>query len=175
METTKHKLPENISNFFKKLSKYLNTKILFYGSIQRDDYYPGKSDIDIDIFSENTESTITKLVQFLNIKKSKVKNVVWRLFKGQMVYGYKVGYVNDEMKFQAEFSIYDEKYKAGVLEEHLKKISLPFYASFLLNIIKKLYYDCPILNIEVYKYLKKIIFGYCIGLPEDKFVVLSPK
>ena len=49
METTKHNLPDDVKQFFNGLSNYLNTQLLFYGSVQRSDYFPGKSDIDVDI------------------------------------------------------------------------------------------------------------------------------
>jgi len=75
METTKNKLPDDINAFFSKLSKYLDTKLLFYGSVQRSDYFPGSSDIDVDIFTDNVDSTITKLQHFLNVKKSKFKRL----------------------------------------------------------------------------------------------------
>ena len=49
METTKNQLTPYESNFFNKLKIYLDTPLYFYGSIQRDDYKSGYSDIDIDI------------------------------------------------------------------------------------------------------------------------------
>jgi len=66
METTKNDLPQDIKQFFYKLSDYLDTKLLYYGSVQRSDYVPGKSDIDVDIFTDNPDSLITKLQHFLN-------------------------------------------------------------------------------------------------------------
>ena len=50
METTKNDLPPNTKKFFYNLSEYLDTKLLYYGSVQRSDYVPGKSDIDVIIF-----------------------------------------------------------------------------------------------------------------------------
>ena len=69
MENTKNKLPENVNVFFNKLSDYLDTKLLFYGSVQRGDYFPGSSDIDVDIFTDNVNSTVTKMQHFLYTKK----------------------------------------------------------------------------------------------------------
>ena len=70
MENTKNKLLPYESDFFDKLSNYLETPLYFYGSIQRDDYFPGKSDIDVDIFTENMHSTISKMQNFLNVDKN---------------------------------------------------------------------------------------------------------
>ena len=73
METTKNKLPVFAEHFFKKLGDYLDTKIYYYGSIQRSDYFPDSSDIDVDIFTENENSTITKLQHFLKIDRNVIK------------------------------------------------------------------------------------------------------
>jgi hypothetical protein len=43
METTKNKLPEKEQQFFNELSKYLDTSLYYYGSVQRNDYFPGKA------------------------------------------------------------------------------------------------------------------------------------
>ena len=70
METTKNDLPVNVKKFFYNLSEYLDTKMLYFGSVQRSDYVPGKSDIDIDIFTDNENSIITKMQHFLGSPKS---------------------------------------------------------------------------------------------------------
>ena len=73
METTNNKLPDNVVLFFKELSEYLDTKILYFGSVQRGDYFPGKSDIDVDIFTDNEHSIMTKMQHFMNIDKKNSK------------------------------------------------------------------------------------------------------
>jgi len=174
METTKHKLPENVKTFFNDLSKYLDTKLLFYGSIQRQDYFPGSSDIDVDIFTDNPGSTVSRMQHFLHVKKSSFKKIIWRLsHNGEMVYGHKIMYKNPDLNLSAEFSIYDNKYKKGVLEQHLKKTVIPFYATILLFIIKKLYYDIHLLPAASYRYLKMKILSTGIGLPDEQFLVLN--
>jgi Nucleotidyltransferase domain len=173
METTRNKLPKNVRRFFDELKSYINNKLYFYGSIQRADYFHGSSDIDIDIFTNNTESTITKLCHFLKVNKKKVKNVYWKLnVNGKMVYGYKLSYHDDNENIQAEFSIYDNKYKSGVLAEHNKKLDLPFYLTFFLIILKVLYYNIGIINSSWYRYLKNKSMNVLMGFPDDKFVSL---
>jgi hypothetical protein len=174
METTKNKMPENVKIFFNDLSKYLGTKLLFYGSIQRNDYFPGSSDIDVDVFTDNIGSTITRMQHFLHVKKSSFKKIIWRLsHNGEMVYGRKIMYKNPDLNISVEFSIYDNKNKKGVLEQHLKKTVIPFYATILLFIIKKLYYDLHIISPASYRYLKMKILSICIGLPDEQFLVLN--
>lgn len=176
METTNNKLPDNVVLFFKELSEYLDTKILYFGSVQRGDYFPGKSDIDVDIFTDNEHSIMTKMQHFLNIDKKKFKNFVWRLnHNNTIAHGHKVMYKNEEQNFNAEFSIYNEKYKQVILKEHLAKTILPFYATWMLIILKFFHYTIPLLDYKTFSYLKKKILTLGIGLPDDQFIVLDSK
>ena len=173
METTKQQLPESAKLFFDDLSRILETKILFFGSIQRDDYYPGDSDIDVDLFVENTYSTMSILQTYLHIPKEKFKKFVWKLYNGRVAYGYKVMYKQPEINFAVEFSIYDEKFKEDVLYEHKLKMKLPFYVSWLLMIWKFMFYKLKCVDKETFKIWKKRMLSTFIGLPEDIFVVLD--
>ena len=49
MEQINNSLPNDVNVFFKELSDYIDTPLYFYGSVQRNDYFPGNSDIDVDI------------------------------------------------------------------------------------------------------------------------------
>jgi hypothetical protein len=176
METTKNQLSPYITNFFNRLSRYLDKKLLFFGSVQRSDYFPGKSDIDVDVFTDNVSSTISKMQHFLKVPKEDFKKFVWRLnVNNKLAHGYKIMYKEPENDFMAEFSIYDEKYKEGVLEEHNKKSVLPIYASILLYILKFLYYQLHFISDKLYTFTKKKILSLMIGLPDDQFVVLDMK
>jgi len=176
METTKNKLIPEISVFFSNLSSYLETKLYFYGSIQRNDYFPGSSDIDVDLFTDNEYSMMSKMQSYLKLRKSKFKKVVWKLQNGIVVHGYKVTYKSITEfgeKFSVEFSIYNEKYKIPILDEHVYKTQLPFYVSWILIVLKFLHYKLHIFEDSTYKNIKKRILSNMIGLPKDKFVVLD--
>ena len=175
METTNNKLPDNVVLFFKELSEYLDTKILYFGSVQRGDYFPGKSDIDVDIFTDNEHSIMTKMQHFMNIDKKKFKNFIWRLnHDNTMAHGHKVMYKNEEQNFNAEFSIYNEKFKDVVLGEHNSTKMLPFYVSFLLYILKFCYYQFPILNQKTFAYIKRILINHILRNGNDaKFLVIE--
>ena len=173
METTKNIISEHNKIFFEKIKNYLDTKIYFFGSIQRDDYFPKTSDIDIALFTDNIKSTITKLQTFLNVDKSEFKSFVWRLnYDNSLVKGYKILYKEPENKLLVEFSIYDEKYKDTILAEHNGKKDLPFYATYALIIIKYLFYTLNILPKDWFVYFKNLILTKLIFIKEDDFVVL---
>ena len=176
MESTRQKMPQEVIHFLNNLSEILETKLLFFGSIQRKDYFPGHSDIDIDIFTDNVSSTISKMQHFFQLSRQKFKHVVWKLNKtNELVHGNKVMYKHPSGLFSIEFSIYNEKYKQGVMDEHVSKTNLPFYASWLLLLLKWVYYKLKLISKETFTFLKKKILSFMIGLPDDQFVVFEFK
>jgi hypothetical protein len=172
METTKNDLPKNTKIFFYKLSDYLDTKMFYYGSIQRSDYVAGKSDIDVDIFTDNENSIISKMQHFLHLKKSDFKSIVW-IIDDVQVYGYKVKYENLEEQIFAEFSIYNDKFKDIIIKEHTSKFVLPFYVTILLYILKFFYYTIPLLSKKQFNSNKRFILTKCLGKDYDKFIIFQ--
>jgi tRNA nucleotidyltransferase (CCA-adding enzyme) len=127
METTKNKLSSYEKDFFDKLRNYIDKPLYFYGSIQRDDYFPKKSDIDIDIFSDNEISTLHMVQNFLNLGKNEFKKSVYKMNKtNKVIPGYKGKYIDLKNNLNVEISVYNDKYKDDILEEHLSKFNLPF-------------------------------------------------
>ena len=133
MESTKHKLPEDIQIFLTNLKQYIEVPLYFYGSIQREDYFKG-SDIDIDIFTDNVDSTIEKLSHYLDIHKNKFDKTLIQYNKKDIAYGHKVMHKSSNLSLPIEFCIYDNKYKSIVLHENTSKIELPIYVSISLII-----------------------------------------
>jgi hypothetical protein len=176
METTKNQIPESAKLFFDNMSEYLDTKLLYFGSVQRGDYFPGKSDIDIDIFTDNVESTIYKMQQVMKKPREKFKKIVWRLqYNGRIVKGFKTRYEDPYGEFTAEFSIYNNKFKDDILIMHLGKTVVPFYVTWLLVILKTLHYRVGVIEIGTFNYLKGQILSVCLGIPSDEFIVLDGK
>lgn len=172
METTKNAMPEYTNMFFNKLKNYLDTKIYFFGSVQREDYFPKQSDIDVAIFTDNIKRTLSQLKNFLQIDSSELHNIVWRLnVDDSLVNGYKVMYKEPERNLVVEISIYDETFKHGILSEYNGKRELPSVVICLLMIIKYFHYSLSIIPNEWYTYLKRFVLSTVIFLKEDDFVV----
>jgi hypothetical protein len=172
MEKTKNKLSENQKLFFKNLSKYLNTKLYFYGSIQRFDFFKNKSDIDVCIFTDNMQTTKSKLASFLNISKKKFKKFIYNLHKtNKIVKGEKLEYTDEEKNIHVEFSIYNIKDKENVLKEYLSKTDLPFYVTWILLVLKFFYYSIPILPKSIYLEMKRFTMNYLVEGQDAEFVV----
>ena len=177
METTKNKLSPYETIFFNKLSNYLDTKLYYFGSIQRYDYFPGVSDIDVDIFTDNVSRTISQIQNYLHINKKTTNKFIYKIDKEDSKYiivnGHKIKYEDPEKSLKVEFSIYDEKFKELILKEHNRKQHLPFFVTFFLVIIKYLYYIFCILPKNVYNYLKNFLMDICVDGKEAEFIVLD--
>jgi predicted nucleotidyltransferase len=159
--------------FFSKLENYLDTKVYYYGSIQRYDYIETSSDIDVAVFTNNTESTLLKMQSFLNKKRSDFKKFVFRLnLSNKIAYGYKVKYVDPNKLFTVEFAIYSENLKSEVLIEQYSKCDIPFYITVILYIIKLMYYKLHILSYESFFFCKKIFLNYLIVGNDAEYIVL---
>ena len=173
METTKNELPKNVRDFFYHLSDYLDTKFLYFGSVQRSDYIPGKSDIDVDVFTENEYSLMTKMQHYLHVSKRDFKKIVW-IIDDIPTYGYKLKYENKKENIIAEFSIYNEKFKEQILKEHNSKHVLPFYITIMLFVLKFFYYQLPLLDTKTFNKMKRFIFNTILVPQHDtKFLVLD--
>jgi predicted nucleotidyltransferase len=151
------KLTQEQTNFFKKLSTYIDKPLYFYGSILRNDYFNGKSDIDIVVFTDNSKSTLSKLSTFLNLEKEHFRDFISKHYSTYKINkGTKVEYQN---KFvNTEISIIDENDKNTFLKLHSHQI--PLYISILLIILKFLYYTLNIISKDTYKdYKHKLLHG----------------
>ena len=174
METTHNKISPYAKKFFDRLSQYLDTKLYFYGSVQRGDYFPNSSDIDVDIFTDNESSTILQMQNFLKVPRTEFKRIVYRLHRtNELVTGYKIKYKSPRNNFEVEFSIYNERFKRHVLEEHRFKTVLPWYVAWLLYILKFVYYKLCILPTSAYIDLKNLTLDNWVEGEASEFVVID--
>jgi hypothetical protein len=162
METTRNALPSKLKHFLDKLKDYLDTPLYYYGSVQREDYVAGQSDIDVAIFTDNENSIISKMCHFLHVKRKEFKKIIIRR-SGNIVYGYKIKYktetVNDNgTLIVCEFAIYNTNFKLVLMDHYNKINNVPIFILFLLFILKQVYYVFPIISKKNFKDLKNYIF-----------------
>lgn len=178
METTKNKMSDYDSFFLEQMSKTLDTKLYFYGSIQRYDYYPNKSDIDLDIFADNVSSMKYKLSGFLNSHNHDKTNIEFKSFvlktkHAEIIRGHKVSYKDKARHLFIEINLFDEKYKKAILDEHNYKTHLPFYIIILFTILKFCHYQVPMLSINEYRKCKEFCLNYLLNGQFDEFINLG--
>ena len=172
----KNNLSKEAHTFFYELQDYLdndfNTEMYFYGSVQRFDYFPGKSDIDIGILTDNEYSVMNKMQHFLKVNKKAFIKVAWKL-NGKYIYGYKLKYENPELNIIAEFAIFNNKFKTILVNEHYRTIGIPFFTAFLVLILKFFYYTIPILPTKVFAYLKRKLFNENLGIQDSSYLTIK--
>jgi predicted nucleotidyltransferase len=150
------KLSENQKIFLNALSNYIDDEVYLYGSISRFDYIPGKSDLDVDIFTDNEDSLIQKLSNLLDLKKEQFQKIVYRI-DNMIINGYKTKYENAKQNLKIELSIYNKKNKQIIMKQHNKANNLPYIILVLLYILKSFYYRLGIISDEIYSKLKNFL------------------
>ena len=169
METTRNKMTPYSKRFFDNLSNYIETKLFFFGSIQRRDYFPNSSDIDVDVFTDNEAGTIIKIQNLLNIEPTYIHKFVYKLdSSNKMVYGHKIQYKDEHLT--TEILVFNEKDKQNVIRDHTSKFVLPFYISYLLIILKFLYYNLHLISKKLYVKLKRNLLNSNDSDPE--FIII---
>jgi hypothetical protein len=172
MQTTKNPLTREEKEFLSGAQQAVGLPFYYFGSIQRWDYLPHYSDVDVDIFTPYMEDTLRKLKKYCATPTKHPKKIVWKLQSGKIVYGRKYHYRNIESGVNVEFSIYPINYQQAVLHDHLLKMELPWYCLVLLGIWKILFYQLSLLSLNQYRWLKKKTMTFCVGLPDETFITL---
>lgn len=160
IEKIKNNLTDYDYQFLTNLQRYIDTELIFFGSIKRCDFFIGKSDIDIAIITDNVESVKKKLQNYLNIGKSKIKKSMQKIpNSNKLVYGYKINYDDEENNLYLEIIIYDEQYRSFIINNIEKTTNLPFYITIIYFILKVLTYSLPILSEDILKYCKNFVMN----------------
>lgn len=160
MEDIKDRLGDYRYNYFTSLQKYLDTKLYFYGSIKRFDYFQKGSDIDVTVITDNVHSTLSKLQNFLNVKKSKVQKLYQKFYKNNksLVIGYKISYEDEAKNLSFDILIYDEKYRSTIIDNINSINNLPIHIVLILVILKFFYYYLGLISEKTYSYFKNGLF-----------------
>jgi hypothetical protein len=162
MEEIKDRLGDYKYNFFKKLQNYLDTELIFYGSIKRSDYFENSSDVDVTIITENVKSILVKTQQYLHIDKNKTQKIFQQTSVNykRIITGYKIKYENPEENIYFDLLIYDEKFRNDIMQNINDINNLPLYMVIILYILKILHYTLYVIPNSMYLYLKSCIFYF---------------
>lgn len=170
METPKHPLTIQQSNFLTKLRSYLPEKIYFYGSILRDDFLPGISDIDVLYFSkENLQSSVHRLYKLLtkdsNYTRIQMLHFLYHSSETKKVIsGYKLKYTNVDNGVIIEVSMYDDENKELIMKEQIRKARIPYFIVYALLILKIMAYKYRVLPEDTFRWIKDKLFISMSGI-----------
>ena len=159
MDEIKDRLGDYKYNFFTNLQNYVDSELLFFGSIKRFDFFPNASDIDIIIITDNVNEMINKVHHYLQLKKTDVKKVYQRFSKNSgVITGYKIKYNDPSNDCAFDLLIYDEKYRDAVTQNINDINHMAIYMVVILYILKYVYYRLSLITNSMYLYLKNGLF-----------------
>jgi predicted nucleotidyltransferase len=160
MEDLKDRLGEDRYNYFTNLQNYLDTELYFFGSIKRPDYFSNASDIDLAIITDNVNSILSKLQNYLHITRKDIKKVYQKFYENShvVVIGYKLKYEDKDKNLSYDLLIYDEKYRNMVMYNINDINNLPTYLIIILICIKTIHYNLGLIPKDVYMYCKNTLF-----------------
>jgi len=160
MDEIKDRLGDYKYNFFTNLQNYIDSELLFFGSIKRFDFFPNSSDIDIIIITDNVDEMIKKVRDYLQLNKTEIKKIYQRFSKnsGGVITGYKIKYNDPTNDCAFDLLIYDEKYREVVTQNINDINNMAPYMVAVLYIIKYVYYRLGLITNSMYLYLKNALF-----------------
>jgi len=159
LEKVKEKLDKKEYDFFYKMKEQLDLPFYFIGSITRSDFIKGKSDLDIEVFTENITSTRYKVEYLFNYYKQ-IKEPKYIVFKinGTPISGYKYYFKNKDISF--DFTVYKKECQKILLHQRNIDMNIPFVLSIFLITIKYLYYYLNIISNSQYTFIKKNLWFF---------------
>jgi hypothetical protein len=156
LSKVKNKLSKDQYHFFLHFQKVINTKLYFIGSILRYDYFPGNSDLDIEIFSENVNNTFYKIIHFFHYMEYEPLIFVFTC-DNQIISGYKgtFYYKLNNQECRMDVMLYNHACKNLLLKHRMIDSQLPFYSFLFLTVLKMCYYYLHLFDSTMYTYLKR--------------------
>ena len=156
LEEVKDKLGKNQYNYFLQIKEQIDLPLYFLGSITRCDYIKGKSDLDIEVFTDNFDSTILKMEYLFDYyQRKRTRNFIVFKINNIPISGYKYYFKDKQRNICFDFTIYNKSSKNIVLHHRIIEKNLPYLLSLFLVMIKILYYHLSIINNSIYSYIKK--------------------
>jgi predicted nucleotidyltransferase len=170
METPKHPLTIQQSRFLSKVRSVLPEKLYFYGSILRDDFLPGISDIDVLYFTkDNLQKTVDDLYRFLlqDTNKTRLQQLQFLYHSTEtrkVISGYKIKYTSIDSGMVIEISFYEFPFKEMIMKEQLRKADIPVFVVYSMLILKVLAYKYRVLPENLFRWIKDRLFINMSGI-----------
>ena len=156
LEQIKHKLDKVQYDYFLYLKEMINLPLFFTGSITRSDFIKGKSDFDIEVYTDNIGSTKLIVDNLFHTPYKKDKNKIIILKMNNIpLSGYKYYFKNNEKNICFDFCLYKKECQQLLEIINRKNTNIPFILSSVLIIIKFLHYHLNLINDNTYNYLKR--------------------
>jgi predicted nucleotidyltransferase len=161
LEKIKDKLTREQYLFFCELQELLDVPLYFLGSIARSDFVKNKSDIDVEVFSDNITSIKMKILSIFNLNKNFTNYLVRTI--NNVPFSCIKYYLKDiKCNTAFDFSINPKCNQNIVLQYRYKQTNLPYLIINFFNIIKFLHHQIGIIDTTMYIELKTQFWNYYI-------------
>ena len=161
LEEVKDKLSKNQYDYFLQLKEQIDLPLYFLGSITRCDYIKGKSDLDIEVFTENYDSVALKVEHLFDYYQRKTKrNFIVFEINNTPVSGYKYFFKDKKRAVSFDFTMYNKASQNVVLHHRIIEKNIPFLFGIFLFMVKILYYYLSVINNNTYSYIKKYFWRW---------------
>jgi hypothetical protein len=170
LEDIQERLTESQYMIFSQIEQTLGTSLEFFGSITRYDYFPGKSDVDARMFTENPATTLFQLKSLfshISVKK------MYLLYQGKMFHATKVSLLQDDDDDDGEhidIVIYRKRDRRALQPYFRKDENISILHITLLYLLKLFYYYGGLPEM-IYYSCKQFIYN---NYKHNKFVLLKP-
>lgn len=167
------KLTQEQYDYLVALEQFTNSKIHFFGSITRDDYFIGKSDIDVYLITPNVHDTLFKVKKFINNPNRKAyqgkKHIKFTIDNLPQEYTFENLYIRQKNRIiNLEINIYDEKYRQNLkLYYDLKRERLTPFLVCCLIMAKSVFYNVNFISNPQKSKVKRFIMCDLCGFKED--------
>ena len=169
----KHKLTPEQYIFFSNINNILNCRMQFFGSICRRDFTLGSSDIDVQIFSENSQSDLLLLSHFLQEKNVSFSSNFFRSDTDPLhtVSGFKY---TIKMPFKSDILVVDIKNERIITMRNNRALNMPFIYLLILKILK-FGLNLSIISRDTFYSLKAIIWNHHddLTIHEQHFKIMT--
>ena len=169
----KHKLTPEQYIFFTKITNLLNGRIHFFGSICRRDFTVGSSDIDVQFFSENSQSDLLLLSHFLQENKVSFSSDFFKSDTDPLhtVSGFKY---TIKMPFKSDILVVDIKNEHILTLRNNRALNMPFIYLLILKILK-FGLKLSLISRDTFFSLKSIIWNHHddLTIHEQHFKIMT--
>ena len=143
----KNKLTKEQFIFFSRLNDILNCRIQFFGSIARKDFTVGTSDIDVQIFSENSQSDLLLLSHFLQ---------------------------ENNVSFSSDFLVFDVDNEHILTMQYKRALNLPVIYLLILKMLK-VWLKLTVISQQTFLSLKNKIWNHYnnLNITEKHFKIMT--
>jgi len=142
--------------YFLELQEQLDLPLFFIGSIARSDFIQDKSDLDLEVFTDNMKSTKLKIESLFKYHQIKNENrFITFSINNIPISGYKYLFKIARTNTYFDLTIYKKSCQELLLHHRGIEINIPFIVSVFFFIIKFLHFHLNVIDKKKYSYIKK--------------------